>query len=216
MSKPCTVTSAETRFGRLILTKDSFPRPAGRHENGRPKNRSAAEVRCDCGTVLIVSMSNLIQGITKSCGCLHTEVVKATMTTHGMSVGYEKKKILRVHAGMKQRCLNPNADNYRWYGGRGIGITPEWLDSATFMKWAQATGYVEGLQLDRIDESRDYEPDNCRWVTQKKNIRNRDRFWDDGLDAQLVAYSARVGKSPYQVIQEAVVALLSENSGVIT
>ena len=34
--------------------------------------------------------------------------------------------------------------------------------------------YREGLEIDRINNnSGDYTPDNCRWVTSKENNRNR-------------------------------------------
>lgn len=111
---------------------------------------------------------------------------------------------------MKERCGNPKARNYRWYGGKGILYAPEWERFEPFMVWALANGYNDGLELDRIDADKNYEPSNCRWVTKKANLRNRDFAWDEELDARLVAYAAEHGKSPYEVIRTALERLLEE------
>ena len=41
------------------------------------------------------------------------------------------------------------------------------------MEWALDNGYKDNLQIDRIDGDGNYEPVNCRFVTQKENSRNR-------------------------------------------
>lgn len=75
---------------------------------------------------------------------------------------------------MKNRCYNPNDKDYKWYDAKGITIADEWLaDHKVFVAWALANGFREGLQLDRIDSSKGYTPDNCRWVTSRVNTRNR-------------------------------------------
>src|SRR5262249_20306952 len=59
------------------------------------------------------------------------------------------------------------------YGGRGIGVCQEWRRSfLLFATWAQSTGYRDDLQIDRVDNSQDYSPANCRWVTAQENQRN--------------------------------------------
>lgn len=113
---------------------------------------------------------------------------------------------------MRQRCNNPEARNYKWYGGKGIHCCLEWDDFSTFFEWANAHGYADGLELDRKDSDKDYCPGNCQWVTKKQNIRNRDRCWSDELDARLVEYSAEHNMNPYDVIAAAVAAYLEEVS----
>lgn len=76
---------------------------------------------------------------------------------------------------IKQRCLNPNNNNYKYYGGRGIKICEEWLDFNNFRQWALNNGYSEELSIDRIDNNGDYEPLNCRWVTQSIQCMNMRR-----------------------------------------
>ncbi|MFE2095369.1 hypothetical protein ACFW94_49825, partial [Streptomyces sp. NPDC059460] len=122
---------------------------------------------------------------------------------HGHARGYRRTHLLQAWKGMRNRCLDPDASNYRYYGGKGISITPEWDTFPPFADWAHANGYATGLELDRIDSEKDYRPGNCRWVTKKQNIRNRDHAWDDELDAELIAFAASIGKSPYEVIADA-------------
>ena len=91
------------------------------------------------------------------------------MTTHGMS----NSKIYRVWRGIINRCENPNHKDYARYGGRGVRVCDEWKTFDGFYKWAQGSGYAEGLQIDRTDNDGDYRPDNCRWITQLENENNR-------------------------------------------
>jgi hypothetical protein len=75
---------------------------------------------------------------------------------------------------MKDRCYNERVANYGWYGGRGIRVCPEWLNSfEEFEQWALENGYKPELQLDRFpDNDGNYEPSNCRWATRAQQQRN--------------------------------------------
>ena len=96
-------------------------------------------------------------------------------------------RLNRIHSSMKYRCNNPNLPNYRKYGGRGIIVCAEWLDTEivitpkgrfskgwlAFRSWAMSNGYADNLTLDRIDVNGNYEPSNCRWVSMKVQGNNR-------------------------------------------
>jgi hypothetical protein len=89
--------------------------------------------------------------------------------THGLS----KTPTWRVWVSMKYRCSSkPGATGYKSYAGRGIKVCDRWVDS--FENFLKDMGEKpEGAQIDRINNDGDYAPDNCRWVTQTENVRNR-------------------------------------------
>lgn len=97
-------------------------------------------------------------------------------------------RLVVIHNGMKYRCYSPNYKGYKNYGGRGITVCDQWLNPdrvnvawrcnptkgfLAFKEWALANGYKSNLTLDRIDNSKGYSPDNCRWVTPKTQNNNR-------------------------------------------
>jgi hypothetical protein len=73
---------------------------------------------------------------------------------------------------MKKRCNNPAATAYSYYGGRGIGYCERWEQFENFFEDMMPT-YEPGLQIDRIDNDKDYCKENCRWTTRKVNGRNK-------------------------------------------
>ncbi len=97
------------------------------------------------------------------------------MIKHGLCIE-KKHPLYKRYYSMKERCYNLNSLAYKNYGGRGINICKEWLeDVMNFYNWAMANGYQEHLTLDRIDVNGNYEPSNCRWITdyeQRLNKRN--------------------------------------------
>lgn len=90
----------------------------------------------------------------------------------GLTVKY--KKIYHAWYSMLGRCYKPNQENYSRYGANGITVCDEWRNSfETFLEWALSNGYEDGLQLDRIDFTKNYSPDNCRWVNKYVQAQNK-------------------------------------------
>lgn len=83
-------------------------------------------------------------------------------------------RLYGVWYSMKLRCQDPNRENYRAYGERGIKVCELWNNAfKCFRDWALINGYKQGLQLDRIDNNGNYAPENCRWVTHAENCLNK-------------------------------------------
>lgn len=156
------------RFGRLTVL----------HRFGTSSQGTATWLcLCDCGKECIVIGAAMRKGNTRSCGCLHDDKARTRRTTHGMS----GTRLYFVWKTMNQRCSNPNCDDYKDYGGRGITVCEEWQHSfPAFYTWATANGYDENAPqsqctIDRINNDRGYSPQNCRWVDQKIQCNNRNR-----------------------------------------
>lgn len=92
-----------------------------------------------------------------------------------MTITHRKSgsKLYLVWVEMRQRCNNPKSRKFKHYGARGISVCKEWSTFEAFYKWAVLNGYKEGLTLDRIDNEGNYDPENCRWVTQLIQCNNK-------------------------------------------
>ena len=142
------------RFGRLVAV-DRAPK-RGRH--------LCWNCVCDCGNTNVASTCDLRTGNSKSCGCGNKEAC----STHGMTGTPEHQ----AWTGMKQRCTNEKSLAYDNYGGRGIFVCDEWLNS--FEKFYEDMGSrTDGMSLDRIDTNDGYYKDNCRWATGSTQIINQ-------------------------------------------
>lgn len=147
--------------------------------------------RCECGAIVSVKGSSLSGGSTNSCGCLrHT-------TIHGDSVGGKRTRLQGIYHTMISRCTNINFPGYNNYGGRGISVCQQWLNSyMAFKQWALSNGYADDLSIDRIDTNGDYEPNNCRWSTkaeQNNNKRNHILITLDGRTQNAKQWANELG-----------------------
>lgn len=153
------------KFGRLTVTGDA-PRTH--------KYLRRVFAKCECGTVKDYQLSNLLNGITKSCGCILRDMVPANLT-HGHSCGVGTSSTYQSWYAMKQRCTNPKHKKWKDYGGRGIMVCDRWLNS--FENFLADMGERPGGRtLDRREVNGNYEPNNCRWATPVEQARNRRAF----------------------------------------
>lgn len=152
-------------FGRLTIVSDPFRNPGG--------SKRRVFCQCSCGRITEKNLSDILAGHTTSCGCYARERSSARERTHGMTSSPE----FNTWKGIKQRCYNPNHTHYESYGGRGIAMCDAWrLSFDAFL--ADMGPRPQGTTLDRIDNDRGYEKDNCRWVSKKTQSRNvRTNTW---------------------------------------
>lgn len=139
-----------TKINYLVLIE-----PIQIHDGKR--NRSHWKVKCVCGKVFNTRTDALKNGTRDSCGCKHPQ-------TGPIKHGLRHHRIYKIYMGMKQRCYNKNNHKYPQYGGRGIKICNE---------WSMKNGYQDDLSIDRIDNNKGYNPENCRWESKLTQSRNR-------------------------------------------
>lgn len=152
------------RYGRLVVVRRVPAESIGAHWL----------CQCDCGETVVVKGGNLRTGDIQSCGCWNSEVSSARALARNTTHGYSHHQLYEVWHGMKRRCCDPNQVWYENYGGRGISVCDEWAnDAKAFVEWALENGYEDGLSIDRIDNNGNYEPCNCRFVTNRENQNNK-------------------------------------------
>jgi hypothetical protein len=151
------------RFGKLVVVQKS---------NKLTKDgRKYWECVCDCGETVFALTHHFHES--KKCNKCETEHKKIDNCTHGLS----SKRLYHVWLNFRDRCENSLNKQYSGYGGRGITVCDEWRNDPTdFIKWAEGNGYKEGLQIDRIDNDGNYSPENCRFVTQHENLKNKGKY----------------------------------------
>jgi hypothetical protein len=142
-----------------------------------PHNKATMwRCRCECGTEKDVNGKSMRLGLSTSCGCFNTQKARAqgTHKQSGRENGNRESAEYRIWTGIRKRCLNPNAQRYESYGGRGIKICERW---DKFQNFFDDMGSRPSLRhsIDRENNDGDYEPGNCRWSTPEEQANNTRR-----------------------------------------
>ena len=151
------------RFGRLVVLGR-----AGRTQNGKV----LWKCQCDCGNITYGIRDHLGRD-KNSCGCIRSEVSRERSYRHGE----RRTRLYNLWCSMKQRCSERAPEKTTYYD-RGIKVCDEWQEFIPFRDWALSHGYDATAPrgtttIDRIDNNKGYSPNNCRFVTQTENSRNK-------------------------------------------
>jgi len=103
----------------------------------------------------------------KACGC--------TQTTHGEYINNRSgNRLVQTWHSMKNRCYGNDPNHCQWYKSKGIIVCEDWKnDFVVFKNWALNNGYRDNLQIDRKNNSGNYCPENCQFLTPAENSRKR-------------------------------------------
>jgi hypothetical protein len=148
------------QFGRWTVIGNAEPR----------KQHSTARVRCVCGTERVVLQQNLLNGQSKSCGCLHKEIQAVRLGKQSFIHGRTHCGAWNSWVAIRARCTNPKHKDFKHYGGRGIKVCERWATFETFL--VDMGERPDGMNAVRKDKDGHYEPGNCRWAPHREQCQN--------------------------------------------
>lgn len=152
---------------RIVNSGEVFNNLTVIMEERKRKNERMFLCKCSCGKEAIISLNSLTQGKTKSCGCLRYGN-KNAKSTHGLT----NHDLYIVWKNMLSRCYNRNNKEYKHYGARGIKVCERWKKVENFIN-DMCQSFVNGLQIDRINNDGNYCKENCKWSNRSEQQNNK-------------------------------------------
>ena len=138
-------------------------------EDTNNKNRHGFFL-CECGVIRSIRISSVKGGDTMSCGCEAARRASKRLLKHGLS----KHPLACTYFDMCKRCYSTKRKDYKHYGGRGIRVCDRWLGDDGLKNFIEDVGDKPvGLELDRRDVNKDYEPSNVQWADRSNQCYNK-------------------------------------------
>lgn len=190
------------RLTEIVGKKYSYLLVTGRSD----KDRIKYVCLCDCGNIKETTKQRLENVRSKSCGCMKSRLCSEANVKHGGFKDGKNTPEYQSYISMMHRCLNPERAGFEKYGARGITVEQlEWLLPSPngFLSFLQDMGKrPEGTSLDRIDGTKGYFKENCRWASRrlqavntevKKTEKNTSKYRGVSLRTRTDTYMARIG-----------------------
>lgn len=152
------------------------------------KKDPKATFRCECGKEFVCKIYSVKSFVTKSCGCMKLKFMSENLSKHGHIKNGKKSPEYGSWQAMHARCNNPKHQNYERYQQLGITVCEEW---STFDKFIEDMGLKPSPEhtIDRIENTKGYYKENCRWATKKEQQRNK-------RDTTFVEYKGQIKSVP--------------------
>lgn len=187
------------RFGRLVAVRFLERRGHG----------ALWRCICDCGREVDAYSAAMRHGTSKSCGCFRKERMAGLTYKHGQTGGANRKRRppeYKTWDSIKQRCINPNATGFEWYGGRGITIAPEWREDFDAFLAHVGPRPSSRHSIERLDSNGNYEPGNVCWAdwVQQANNRSNNRIVEYGGVRMTLKQAADRAGIPYKTVKSRV------------
>lgn len=144
------------RFGKLTVISK-----AGHNVYGK----LLWDTICECGNKKITSGEVLKRGHVKSCGCIYR-----------LQKGLSQTKEYKVWHNMMRRCYNPRCSSYKSYGKLGITVCERWHNFKDFLA-DMGMMPTQKHSIDRVNSSKGYSPDNCRWILLSENKKHHKKTY---------------------------------------
>lgn len=177
----------------------------GHRINPCGKKQRKVACLCICGKSTSNVITDVVKGISKSCGCLASEETKKRSTKFFPVV----RAIRNTWNAMLNRCYYKEGSSYKDYGAKGVQVCEEWRnDYQKFLDWSIENGWAAGLQLDKDikGDGKFYSPETCLWVTATENANNTSRnkkyLYDEGQ--YTISQIARMANIPVKLLHRRV------------
>lgn len=85
--------------------------------------------------------------------------------------------------------------------GRGISVCDHWMEFVNFLA-DMGEPPTDSHSIDRIDVNKGYYPENCKWSTQKEQVRNTraNRYIKHDGEIKTLAEWAEIFQIPYPTL----------------
>lgn len=163
---------------------------------------------CDCGLNHFATLNNVTRNVVRFCTACSSKRKSKNKSTHGHSISCKDRNPIGYNCytrwqSMKRRCNNESDKRYKSYGGRGISVSAEWLNSYETFLSDMGLPPTAKHQLDRRDNNGNYCKENCRWVTPISNARNKsnNRFVEISGESKTLAEWSEISGVKYHTLK---------------